>query len=188
MKIIFPNKYVKTILLLVIIGLIIRSFVIVSHYIDNYLFSPDDTSSLDPYFYADNFIKFAYPEIKSLAIQFLTLVTAILIFSLTFSEKIVNYNQSKNPVRIVLIGGWTLLILAIISDGIGLAYNAIAYATALVDSYDSKINNSVSSEFYEPLYYSLKAILMGGAFFIAGLISIVAAGVVSLIHQTKVSS
>ena len=179
-----PGKTITAILILIVVFLV---FIKIFLFIDDYLGVPE-TDSLDPAFNdADKFIKYGYPEIKSLAIQFLTLLTAILIFSLTFSEKIVNYNQASNSVRAILIGGWTLLILAIVADGIGLAYNAIALPTALADLNDFEINHSKSSAFYEPAFVSLKSILMSGAFFIGGLVCIVSSGVASLISQARFS-
>jgi hypothetical protein len=185
MKKVFSNKYAKSVFTFLIILIVCFLFLKIYHYLDYYLPAPD-TESQDPEFNdAEKFIKYGYPEIKSLSIQFLTLLTAILIFSLTFSEKIINYNQAKHSIRILIISGWTLLILAIISDGVGLAYNAIALPTALVDLNDFEKTHSTRSGFYEPAYYSLKAILMSGVFFISGLICIVTAGIASLIHQSK---
>lgn len=183
MKKLFTNSYVKSIAIILVILLVFLLFGKIFVFIDNYLAVPDP-SSLDPSFNdAEKFIKYGYPEIKSLSIQFLTLLTAILIFSLTFSEKIVNYNQSTSLIRAILITGWTLLILAIICDGIGLAYNAIALPTALADLNDFEKNHSTRSEFYEPAITSLKSILMSGTFFIGGLICIVSAGIASLIFH-----
>jgi hypothetical protein len=185
---IFSRAFVKpivVILVLLVVFLLFRKIFLV---IDNYLGTPD-VNSLDPVFNdADKFIKYGYPEIKSLAIQFLTLLTAILVFSLTFSEKIVNYNQSKNSVRAILIAGWTLLILAIIADGIGLGYNALALPTALADLNYFEKNQSRSSAFYEPAFISLKAMLISGVFFIGGLVCIVLAGIASLISQARLKT
>lgn len=188
MKKFFTSTPVKTITVMLILLMVFLVFRKIFLFIDNYLGVPD-SDSLDPAFKdAEKFIKYGYPEIKSLAIQFLTLLTAILIFSLTFSEKIVNYNQASSAVRAILIGGWTLFILAIVSDGIGLAYNAIALPTALVDSNNLELNHKKSNAFYEPAFISLKSILMSGVFFIGGLICIVSSGVASLISQARSSA
>ncbi len=188
MKKLLSNSFVKSVLIILILVILFILFKKIFLYIDNY-FGVPDSDSLDPDFNdADKFIKYGYPEIKSLGIQFLTLLTAILIFSLTFSEKIVNYNQSTNSVRAILIGGWTFLILAIISDGIGLAFNAMALPTALSDLNEFEKHQSRSSEFYEPAFISLKSILISGVFFISGLICIVSAGVASLVFQARTNS
>ena len=185
MKKFFSNTYVKRIIVSLIIFSIFLLFGKTFSLIDNYLEVPD-SSSLDPDFNdADKFIKYGYPEIKALSVQFLTLLTSVLIFSLTFSEKIVNYNQATNSIRAILIAGWTLIILAIISDGIGLAYNAMALPTALADLNRFEKNHLNRCEFYEPAISALKYILMSGAFFIGGLVCIASAGVTSLIFQAR---
>jgi hypothetical protein len=49
------------------------------------------TSSDSP---QEKFLKFLYPEIKDLAKHFLTLLSGILVFSVTFSEKIVPVSEA----------------------------------------------------------------------------------------------
>lgn len=185
MKKIISNTYFRAVVIILITTTIFALFSMIFIYIDKYLTVPD-SEFIDPSFKdAEKFIKYGYPEIKTLSIQFLTLLTAILIFSLTFSEKIVNYNQSKKSIRIILVAGWTLLIMAIISDGIGLAFNAFALPTALADLNYYEKNLSASVDFYEPAFFSLKSILISGVFFIGGLICIVSSGVASIIYTVK---
>lgn len=187
MTIFFKRSSVNIITVIIILLIVFLLFRQIYLFINDYVGLPD-RGRLDPAFNdAEKFIKYGYPEMKSLAIQFLTLLTAILIFSLTFSEKIVNYNQASTSVRAILIFGWTLLILAIVSDGIGIAYNAIALPTALADLNNLERSRSMSSEFYEPAFVSLKFILMSGAFFIGGLVCIVSSGIASLISQGRLS-
>ncbi|MGN6440193.1 MAG: hypothetical protein ACTHMM_26940 [Agriterribacter sp.] len=183
------NKFSSNIIVsAIIVAVMITLFIIFKMtfgYIDEFLPIPDASSGDSEFNDAEKFIKHGYPEIKSLGIQFLTLVTAILVFSLTFSEKIVNYSHANAPIRAILIISWTLLILAIIADGIGLAFNAFALPTALTDQYDNETGKSASISFYEPAFTALKAILMSGALFIGGLISLVIAGVASLNRESK---
>jgi hypothetical protein len=49
----------------------------------------------------ETFLKYDYAETKDLAKDFLTLVSAILVFSLTFAEKIVNFHWSMEAQRTV---------------------------------------------------------------------------------------
>jgi hypothetical protein len=152
------------------------------HHLDREFTTPSVHSLLPSFNAADTFIKYGYPEIKALSIQLLTLLTAILIFSVTFSEKIINYPRTKIPVRFILIVGWTSLILAIISDGIGLAYNALALPYALTDL-SLNTGGTKSIQFFDPAFSSIKAILMSGVFFITGLICIVLAGIFSIVGK-----
>jgi hypothetical protein len=129
---------------------------------------------------ADVFIDKAYPEIKSLATQLLTLLTGVLVFSVAFSEKIINFNSAEQTTRIIMILGWTFLIMSIIANGFGLAYNAYAIPFAIADSYYATHGTIGAASFYEPFINSLIAILLSGFFFILGLICIVIAGVISI--------
>jgi hypothetical protein len=67
-----------------------------------------------------------YAETKDLAKAFLTLLTAVFFGSVTFSEKIVNLNQSEWTSKALMILCWCLLLLAIASCGAGLALMATA--------------------------------------------------------------
>jgi hypothetical protein len=48
---------------------------------------------------AKTFLDFVYPEVKDLCKHFLTLVTGILVFSVTFSEKIVIFQTAGKWAR-----------------------------------------------------------------------------------------
>jgi hypothetical protein len=49
------------------------------------------------------FLKYDYAEAKDLSKQFLTTVTAVLVFSLTFADKIINFSQASRVSRRFLI-------------------------------------------------------------------------------------
>jgi hypothetical protein len=66
------------------------------------------------------FLEFQYPEVKDLLKHFLTLIAAALVFSVTFSEKIVNFQNARLSQHVIVIIAWFLLILALGSCGIGL--------------------------------------------------------------------
>jgi len=135
---------------------------------------------------ADKFIKYGYPEIKSLSTQMITLLTSILVFSITFSEKIVNFSNAETYKRQILLLSWTFLILAIVCDGIGLAFNSFALPFALADVHTIETDKVNSTEFYEPAARSLSFIVFSGIFFILGLISLIAAGISSMAKKTSV--
>lgn len=206
------SKLINLVYIIIFLLLIFLLFRTIYAYVDSYFEMPDNDSIYPNLNGADKFVKYGYPEIKSLSIQFLTLVTSILVFSITFSEKIINYNQTKNSIRLTLTLGWTFLILAIVSNGIGLAYNALAFSTSIIDlninqtdsikssesidaiitdrgTINSNSTNSTqnveSQQFYEPAFKSLKAILMSGVYFVFGLICILIAGVVSIFQRTN---
>jgi hypothetical protein len=70
--------------------------------------------------YPEMFFRYEYGETKDLIIAFLTLLSGILVFSLTFAEKIVVINQSSAIARSLLITAWSCFILSIILCGLAL--------------------------------------------------------------------
>jgi hypothetical protein len=70
------------------------------------------------------FIERDFAETKDLAKAFLTLLTAVLVASITFSEKIVDVNRSGWWPRGLMIGSWIMVLVAIASSGAGLALMA----------------------------------------------------------------
>lgn len=172
---------------IILTAVIMYFFYIIYSYIADNFHVPSSDVIQSEFNDADKFIKYGYPEIKALSFQFLTLISAILIFSLTFSEKIINYVQANTLIKTILITGWTLLLMAIISDGIGVAYNAYAVPIALVDIMNKENNLSNIPHFYEPAFISLRAILMSGIFFIGGVFCIVLSGVLSITIQSKIN-
>jgi hypothetical protein len=63
------------------------------------------------------FLEFVYPETKDLCKLFLTLVSGILVFSVTFSEKIVSFQTAGKWARSLLLTAWVMFVIAIISGG-----------------------------------------------------------------------
>jgi hypothetical protein len=72
---------------------------------------------------AKMYIDTDYGEIKDLAKAFLTLITATFVASITFSEKIVNFQNASRASAIAMFTCWVLSLLAIFSCGVGLAMN-----------------------------------------------------------------
>src|ERR1035437_3517679 len=62
---------------------------------------------------ATDFLKYAFAETKDLSKHFLTVVTAVLVFSLTFSEKIANFSGARPVVRWSIVAAWCCMFLAI---------------------------------------------------------------------------
>jgi energy-coupling factor transporter transmembrane protein EcfT len=78
----------------------------------------------------DLFFKYEYGETKDLLKTFLTLLSGVLVFSLAFAEKIVNFSQSTLKTRALLIFAWTCFVLSIIMCGLSLC--AISAAAGIV--------------------------------------------------------
>ena len=80
---------------------------------------------------AELFLKYNYPETKELCLHFLTLITAVLVFSLNFAEKAINFQNSTQGKRLVIIMSWCLFVLAIVFCGLGLVLNSLAAGDAI---------------------------------------------------------
>jgi len=115
-------------------------------------------------------MKYNYAETKDLCKDFLTLVTGILVFSLTFSEKIVNFQRSGKAAKFLLCFSWTLFILSIICCGIGLTYLALAGGQAVY---------GVNDYYLQLAATCYACVIASGACFIVGLISLVVAGMIA---------
>ena len=69
-----------------------------------------------------DFLTYDYGEAKDLAKSFLTLVSAILVGTITFSEKIINFQTASAGQRRLTIASWSFFVLSMIICGIGLCF------------------------------------------------------------------
>ena len=122
--------------------------------------------------YAELFLKYDYPYCGDLFKEFLTLVSGVLVFSVTFAEKIVRFTDHRARGRWTLFGSWISLIVALIVGGIGLALLGMA-ANVAVHAPDP--NQIVLLENRAVLF-----MFCGGVLFVVGLILIVVAGALSM--------
>ena len=117
---------------------------------------------------AQLFLKYDYAETKDLAEHFLTLVVSILVVSLTFSEKIVDFRNAARGPRGLMVASWCLMLIAIVSCGLGLVANSIAAGQAVYGG-DYRGHARLSYAF----------IIVAGAGFIGSLISLTLAAILS---------
>jgi BON domain len=121
--------------------------------------------------HAKLFLQYNYTETKDLCKHFLTVVSAILVFSLTFSEKIINFHQASRSAKMLLLIAWVLLIGSIVACGLGLVFISLAGGQAV---YGAKSN-------YQPLALtSYKWIIAAGLAFVVGLVFLIITAVVSI--------
>jgi hypothetical protein len=129
--------------------------------------------------HAKNFIERDFEVAKDLSKAFLTLLAALLVGSITFSEKIVNVQSAKRASRILMICCWLFLLIAIICCGVALAFMSVGAGWA---SYQPFSNYTL---------FELKAIYLyvgSGLSFGAGLVCLLAAGIVSINERQKEST
>jgi hypothetical protein len=115
---------------------------------------------------AINFLKYAFTETKDLAEHFLTVVTAVLVFSLTFSEKIANFGEAPTWVRVAITTAWSCMLLAIITCGIAICYVALSGGAA---------SSNAQPESYWPIMNKgIFWLSSGGILFVVGLLALLA--------------
>ena len=123
---------------------------------------------------ADKFLKFDYQQVKDLCVSFLTLISAILVFSITFAEKILKFPQSSAPAKGCLLISWLFFIVAILLSGTALA--CMFYA-GLQANYDQPYQ--AWGDFAE------RVLQLGGVFFVGGLIELMLSAFVAYIRSPK---
>jgi hypothetical protein len=125
---------------------------------------------------AQLFVERDFAETKDLSKAFLTLLTAVLVASITFSEKIVDLHRSTWWPRGLMISSWVLLLLAIVTCGTGLALMTIAAGYA---SYFTHLDYRL---------FEVKAVWLfgiAGLSFGSGLVALLVAGIVSLVDRSS---
>jgi hypothetical protein len=121
----------------------------------------------------DLFLKYNYPETKDLAKSFLTLASAILVFSLTFSEKIVDFAHARPVSRYCLFVAWSSLILSIVLCGLAICFNSASGGYAVYgNTYFEKLAG---------IAYIL--LLFSGALFVLGLLALIASAWISIVRR-----
>jgi hypothetical protein len=120
---------------------------------------------------AVDFLKYAFTETKDLAKSFLTVVTAVLVFSLTFSEKIANFSAASRSIRLTLATAWCSMLLAIIAGGVAICYIALSGGAAS--------SNGTAEEWWGQMRTAISWLLCGGALFVVGLTALLASALIS---------
>jgi hypothetical protein len=118
------------------------------------------------------FLKYDFPETKDLCKSFLSLVSGILVFSITFSEKIVGFPRAVRRAKICLFLTWGLLLGAIICCGVGLAMYSFAAGQALYGG---------TNEYPELAQEAVPFGVLAGALFVLGMLSLALAGAFSIV-------
>ena len=118
------------------------------------------------------FLKYDYVEAKDLCKQFLTLNTAVVVFSLTFSDKVLGFTDASDYSRILLVASWCCLLASIAACGISLAYISAAFGQVV---YHERSDYQHISE------RTMIGIVLAGALFVAGLIALAVAAAQAVI-------
>jgi hypothetical protein len=139
------------------------------------------------------FLTYDYAEAKDLAKAFLTLVSAVLVGTITFSEKIVNFQTASLLQRLLVIGSWGFFVFAIITCGIAIVldYNSVLAATGVcwhrACEYALPFGISLTMERapHDLLLWGNRCMILSGCFFALGLLSLVISAVVAASPTNK---
>jgi len=116
-----------------------------------------------------------YTESKDLAKSFLTILVAVFVASITFSEKIVDMSKAGTGPKTAMILCWVFLLIAIIACGTGVAYMVIAYGIAVYTP-------QIDYRFHEAR--AVQLFLGSGVAFGAGLAAMLLAGLSTFVGPT----
>jgi len=125
---------------------------------------------------ADLFMKIDYPESKDLGKSFLTLLSAVLVASITFSEKIVDVHNASTLAVSTMMVCWLLLFVSIVSCGAGLA---------LVVTAESICVYSPNLDYRSVEMRGAFMFLAAGVTFVFSLVSLIVAGIASLAEKRR---
>lgn len=128
---------------------------------------------------AQLFMKVDYENSKDLAKSFLTLLSALLVGSITFSEKIVAVHSASRTARSLMFGCWASFLGAILSCGVGLALMSMALGWSAYQPYRDYRS-------FELL--GVRMFMLAGLSFGAGLVCLLMAGVMSLSERQDTSA
>ena len=109
------------------------------------------------------FLKHDYTEAKDLCKQFLTLNVGVIVFSLTFADKVIEFSKTSEVTRVVLLSSWSCLLGSLVGCGIALAY--ISLAAGQVVYGERKDFQSISVR-------TIVGVVISGALFVLGLIAL----------------
>jgi hypothetical protein len=123
---------------------------------------------------AELFIKLDYTECKDLAKSFLTLMSAMLVASITFSEKIVNVHAAGKGPLLAMVSCWVLLLSALLACGVGLAMISLAAGNAAyVPHLDYRVLEGAAAMLF----------VLAGLLFAASLVALFVSGVLSIAEK-----
>ena len=114
----------------------------------------------------------AYTEGKDLGKTFLTLISAVFVASITFSEKIVDLKTASGAARAALIACWALLLLSIIACGMAFVYLALSFNTLTFEDLPP----------FKEIWTATLFFACAGVFFVLGLFMMLLAGLPSLMR------
>jgi hypothetical protein len=124
------------------------------------------------------FLKYHYAEGKDLLKTFLTLLSATLVLSIAFAEKIVEFKSATRWAKRSLVLCWVALIASIVACGLAICAIALAGGGALFDLYGG--SNAITPKVFVWAAFANVFTLGAGALFVAGLAFMTLAAALSM--------
>lgn len=119
------------------------------------------------------FVRQNFSEAKDLLKTFITLVSTILVFSVTFGERIVDFRNGHPATRWSLFSAWGLFVVAIIAAGL-----ALVSLVALTGLQAGSPAQQAEAAWFVAWHFIL--VCAAGFAFIGGLVAIVLAGLLAM--------
>ena len=121
---------------------------------------------------AEKFLKYDYGETKDLLKSFITLSSASLVVSLTFSEKVIGFSTAPAAIQYVLFASWALFVLSLIAAGSGMCFIAGAAGKILYGDIPM-----LNLDYYRLALIAWAFVLLAGVTFVTAFVTLtVAAG------------
>lgn len=124
-----------------------------------------------------NVLKYDYSETKDLLKSFITLISATLVLSLTFSEKVVRIGTAAPGAESAMLTAWVAFIVALIIAGVALCFIAAAAGKILYG--DIPIFNL---DYWSLALTGWACGILSGCAYVGGLIALVVAASKGLRH------
>ncbi|MBN8212936.1 MAG: hypothetical protein J0M09_08445 [Xanthomonadales bacterium] len=129
----------------------------------------------------DAYIQFKYPEIKDLLKHFLSLISATLVFSVTFSEKVIDFHKSATNQKFIVFLAWILFSIALAACGLGIYLNYLTAEAAISAKISGDMADFLTFERLSYMAQDAAALL-----YVLGLFVLVSSAIVRV--RTKASS
>ncbi len=119
---------------------------------------------------SDLYLRYDFVQTRDLAKAFLTLSSAILVFSTTFARQTVGQRAGFNPTKMAVMSAWSALLVAIAIAFLSIFAVIVAGGRAVHGGGDMQVAATRA-----------ESLLVGASIlFILGMVSMVAAGVLSI--------
>lgn len=164
----------RTLLLIAVILLIFFGAGIILNVFMSYFTTQGKLDANELPYTTFEFTKAIYPQLLDLGKFFLTILVGVFVASITFSEKIVNFQSTSWWAKSLLILCWLFLLLSIVCDGVGLVFVTNWFTNEAIE------HSQEHMTLFELAFFCFG---FAGISFGLALTSMLAAGIISFVHN-----